>query len=132
MTTLADPVPVTTLLEELRTVIDERETISTRDSVLSARKLELEHALIGYHETTGLTSVKGGGMTVSFDDDALRAKYDPEKWQSIMQWAVQSGHDYIVQRRLTDAKVIALIKDGVELPEGLSLESFCKISTRRI
>lgn len=125
-------IPVTSLLEELRGIIDERETIAARDSTLSRRKSEIEVALLSYHDATGLESVKGGGMSVSFDGDACRAKYDPEKFNEIMAWAVATGNQHILQRRLTDARIVSLIKDGVALPDGLSVEPYTKISTRRI
>lgn len=122
---------ISTILEELRAVIDEREQLSMRDSELSKRKDELEKQLLDYHGESGLQSVKGGGLTISFDDSAVRAKYDPDKWNNIIRWAVETGNEHVIQRRLTDKKCESLLKEGVAFPDGLTLENYTKISTRR-
>jgi hypothetical protein len=128
---MAPRATVNELLTELRDVIDQRERLSTQDSALSKRKSYLEHELLAVHESEGVDSVSGAGMTVSFDDAAMRVKYDPEKWAGICRWAIETGNDHIIQRRLTDAKVMDLIENGTALPEGLTVENYVKISTRR-
>lgn len=127
----AEKTTPTTLLAELRGVIDQREELAKQDRTLAQRKEQIERALLAYHNDTGLDSLSGAGLSVSFDGDAMRAAYDPEKWKDIVRWAVESGNDFIVQRRLTDAKVIDLVKNGVELPPGLTLENYTKLSVRR-
>jgi hypothetical protein len=37
-----------------------------------------------------------------------------------------------VQRRLTDAKVLELVRNGVALPWGLEVESYRDIQVRRV
>jgi hypothetical protein len=119
------------VLGELREVIDERERLATADRELSKRREALERELLAFHEDSGLDSLAGAGLSVSFDAAAMRAKYEPERWADIVRWAVTTGHDHIIQRRLTDAKVLDLIENGVELPPGLTVENYTKLSVRR-
>jgi uncharacterized protein YlxW (UPF0749 family) len=128
---VAQATNVTETLRMLRQVIDEREQLAAQDKVLSERKSALEAELLNFHASTGLNSCAGAGLSVTFDDGAVRAKYDPSKWADIVKWAVSTGNDHIIQRRLTDAKVIDLIENGTALPEGLTVESYTKLSTRR-
>lgn len=121
----------TELLAELRGIKDERDTLNQELSKLAERESRIERELLAFHEATGLSSLSGGGLSVSFDPDALRAKYDPDQWSGIVRWAVEHGHDYIVQRRLSDAKIVELAAGGTELPAGLTLESYTKLSIRR-
>ena len=118
------------LLTDLRAVVDERETLSTRDGELSKLKAEIEYALQCKAKEQGVPGFKSDAGSITFVDD-LRAKYDPERWDAIVEWAVSSGNHFIFQRRLTDVKVKALVVEGVALPDGLSLESYTKTSFRR-
>lgn len=119
-----------TKLERLREIIDMREQLAVTDRELSAERSQIERELDDYSKDSGLDTFKGGGMSVSFSD-AMRAKYEPEKWPDIVRALVESGNEHLIQRRLTDAKVEELaLTSG--LPEGLSLESYRKISVRRI
>ena len=121
---------ITELLTELRSIRDEREQLASRDKALSDRESYIKDRLMDYHVSTGLDSVSGGGLTISYKEK-LRAGYDPEKWTDIMRWAVNTGHEYLIQRRLTDSRVADLATSGVELPEGLRIETFTDISVRR-
>jgi uncharacterized protein YlxW (UPF0749 family) len=122
---------ITETLSKLRQVRDQIDQANAALSSLKQQEQHLERKLEDYHQQTGLDSVKGGGLTVSFAP-AFRATYTPELWPEIVKWAVASGNGHIVQRRLTDAKVIELVDNGVALPEGLSLESYTKMSIRRV
>lgn len=119
-----------TTLERLRTAIDEREVLRARDRELSDEIGQIERQLDDYSKAHGLDNFKGGGMSVSFKE-AFRAKYEPEKWDGVLKWAVETGNTFIVQRRLTDAKVEELAMT-CGLPDGLGIESYRKIYTRRI
>lgn len=119
------------ILLELRKIKDERDELSQRDGALATREESIKRTLIGFHEQTGLTQLANHGLVVSFDPNKLRTKYEPAKWDAIMKWAIDNGFGYIVQRRLTDAKVIDLIQQGVALPDGLTTEAFTYVSIRR-
>lgn len=121
---------ITQILEQLRAVKDEKDTVNARLSELAATEADIERQLREFHETSGLDSVSGGGLTVSFKPQ-LRAAYDPDKWTSIVRWAVDTGHEYLIQRRLTDTKVAELAMSDVGLPDGLRVESHLAVSVRR-
>lgn len=121
----------TELLVELREIKDQKDALNGQLSALHEREEAINKQLLGVHEASGLESLSGGGLSVHFDPHAMRAKYEPEQWAGIVAWAVATGRDYIVQRRLSDGKILDLVKEGVELPEGLTLEGYTKISVRR-
>ncbi len=120
-----------TLLSELRSIKDRGDELAEEQKKLSERRQQIEYALMDFHKTTGLASFSGAGISVFFDDEAMRATYDPEKWNEVCEWAVKTGNQHIIQRRLTDSKVLDLIDAGVALPAGLGVESYVKISIRR-
>jgi len=120
------------VLKNMRALRDEREVLNDRDREIGTQLQSLERELLQYHEATGLLKIAGDGMSVSFDPDALRAKYEPEKWKEVVAWAVASGNEHIIQRRLTDSKVVDLIASGIPLPDGLSVETYTKMNIRRV
>lgn len=128
---VAEKTNVQAVLAELREVIDERERLAQEDRTLAKRRERLEGELLSFHESSGLDSLSGAGLSVHFDSAAMRCKYEPDRWTEIVRWAVESGNDFIIQRRLTDTKVLDLVENGVELPPGLTLESYTKLGIRR-
>lgn len=131
MTTTQPTTSVDAMLARLRTLIDANEELDRQKKELSDERQQIERDLMAFHKTTGLEKFAGSGMAVTIDPKALRATYVPDRWPDIVKWAVDSGHGYIVQRRLSDAKVVDLFDQGVPLPDGLSLEGYTKISVRR-
>jgi len=81
-------------------------------------------------ESQGTEKTSAHGVTASIVTK-WRAKYTPEKWGDLVKWAAANGYDYLIQRRLTDTKVMELVDKGVALPEGLSVESYKDINFRR-
>jgi hypothetical protein len=122
---------ITELLTELRAIIDERERLADQDRNLSRRKSAVEASLLSFHARTGLEKLSGAGLSVTFNPAATRCRYEPDRWEGIVRWAVATGNLHIIQRRTSDAKIIDLIAEGVALPEGLTIESFTDLSVRR-
>lgn len=81
-------------------------------------------------EENGTEKTTAHGVTASIVTK-WRAKYDPSKWSDLVKWAATNGYDYLIQRRLTDSKVMELVDNGVELPDSLSVESYKDINFRR-
>jgi hypothetical protein len=102
------------------------------EALKSARQacdvLELKIKIAMEHAGTEKTSAHG--VTASIVTK-WRAKYAPDKWSDLVKWAAGNGYDYLIQRRLTDSKVMELVDQGVELPDGLSVESYKDINFRR-
>lgn len=118
------------LLDRCRDVRDARDQIKQADSVLGGIEDEIEVHVLRIAEAQEVDALSGRRMSCTVRDDQ-RARYDPEKWDAILQWAIQNGHGYIFHRRMADAKVEQLAIDGVEFPDGLTLEPYKKISFRR-
>lgn len=119
------------ILADLRGINDERSRLSELDGRLSKKKQAIEMQLLDLHAETGLSAMKGGGMSVSFDENAMRATVQPEHWESVKKWLCDNGHSSAIQRRLTDNAIIEMVQGGVALPEGLTLVSYVKINARR-
>lgn len=127
----ATQINVEAVLTELRALRDRKDELNASLKAVSEHEASLQAALLDWHAETNLESVKGGGLSVSFKPD-FRAKYTPELWPEIVKWAVATGNDHIIQRRITDAKVIELVDNGVALPDGLNLEAYVKLNIRRV
>lgn len=102
------------------------------------RKAKMERSLLVDIETDieskmkelGIESASEDGVSVS-TKTKWRAKYEPELWGDIVKWAASSGLDYVVQRRLNDAKIMELVDNGIALPQGLTVESYNDLAFRR-
>ncbi len=130
MTTAIGASNVDAMLTELRSIVDQSDALNDQLSALSERKREIERGLIAFSEDSGLTSFATEGMSITVKEKT-RAKYDPERWEELVGWAVANDKTYLIQRRLTDAKVVDMVDNGEPLPEGLSLEPFAQVIYRR-
>ena len=119
------------LLRCLRVAQDEKDEINAAMKKISARIEEAETLLTVALRDSGQTKAADEQISVSLGKK-WRAKYDPEKWESIIGALIGSGYGHVVQRRLTDTKVEEMFNNGVPLPDGLSLEAFDNLSTRRL
>lgn len=118
------------LLDQFKAVIDERESLAIRDLELGKLKVDLERRIKDHAEATGLNQFANDFISVTVSDEN-RAKIDPAKWDDIFKWAAETGNINLIHRRVSDAKVIALIEEGVELPEGLGIDPYKKLAYRR-
>lgn len=119
------------LLTELRAIIDEREQLAEQDRKLSARKAQIERDIQRFSETHGVNKFSGGGLSVSVQDK-LRVTYVPEEWPNFLRWAIETGNDHLIQRRITENKVLDLMASGTVVPaELVKTEAYRKVSIRR-
>lgn len=117
------------LLSRYREIIEARDALSAQEKALSEELAGICTQLIRFSEDSGLTSFADGNLSISVQEK-MRAKYDPEKWRDIVKWDLENDIG-AVQRRLTDAKIEALIEEGIPFPEGLTLEPVKRVSHRR-
>lgn len=121
---------ISAALTALRETIDELEAVREREVELNKKRYAIERELLSIHESTGLVAMANDYISVSVEDKD-RATYAPDCWDDVLKWAVETGNMNIIQRRLSDAKVVALIGEGIPLPAGLGIEPYKKISHRR-
>lgn len=114
------------LVELEAKLADAKAIVSALDREIGDLKSGLKQALI----ESGQDKAAAHGVTVSVVEK-YRATYDPANWPQIVKWAVETGNDHIIQRRLTDAKVVELIRSGEALPWGLDAESYRDLLVRR-
>lgn len=91
---------------------------------------EAEHQIGEYMAAESLDKLSANGITLYYKDKA-RARYEPEKWGELVAWAVRVGRTDLVQRRLSDAKVLELMDSGQEMPDGLTVEFYKSLEFRR-
>jgi hypothetical protein len=119
------------LLSELRSVMDEQDETNKRLSDLRVRRDAIEARLIDLHKVTKLTTFANDVLTVNVAPDTMRVGYDPDRWDSIVKFFVDAGRIDVVQRRLSESKILELLDSGAELPDGLKFDGYTKISVRR-
>jgi hypothetical protein len=113
--------------KERKDALDEAEAVA---KAIRAEASELEDQILEVLNTLDLDSVAIDGISAK-RVTKWRAKYVPDQWSAIVSWAVANGYDYLVQRRLNDTKVLELVDGGIQLPEGLSMETYTDLSFRR-
>lgn len=112
---------------------EKRDALDVAEQAAKAARAEvhaLESQILEMLEALDIESVAADGLNVK-RVEKWRAKYDPARWSEIVSWAVSNGFDYLVQRRLNDAKIMELIDQGIRLPDGLSVECYSDLSFRR-
>jgi len=122
--------PINILLQQFR---EKRDALDVAEQAAKAARAEvhaLETQILDTLEALDIESVAAEGLNVK-RVEKWRAKYDPARWSEIVSWAVANGFDYLVQRRLNDAKIMELIDQGIRLPDGLSVECYSDLSFRR-
>lgn len=124
-----DTIDTSALLARYRAVLDRAESLRVEQSKLADEREAIERQLVEFSEAHGVQQFGDDEISVTVAEK-LRVKYDPEQWADIVRWDLETGTG-AVQRRLTDAKIISLIEDGVPLPAGLSVEGFKKVTYRR-
>ena len=130
METTTEPATLGQLLAEFRKAQDHKDDCDA--ALKRAREAcdNLEYRIREAMEAAGTEKTSAHGVTASIVTK-WRAKYDPAHWGDLVKWAASNGYDYLIQRRLTDTKVMELVDKGVELHPGLSVESYKDINFRR-
>jgi hypothetical protein len=125
---------INALLVKYRDALDHKDEV---EAALSAAKrqceaieFEIRSALEQTGQWTPGAKVGTDGITCTVCTK-WRAKYEPEKWKDIVKWAVETGNEHLIQRRLSDKPVMEIIDTGGTLPEGLSVQPFDELKFRR-
>lgn len=122
------------LLAQYRAATDAIDAIDEVRKVHVETKEQLKRDILARMEAEGMVAdgdqVKGGGVTATIQKK-WRARHEPSAWPSILAWATREGYTDLVQKRLTDSKVMDLVDSGVALPDGLNVEPFTDLACRR-
>ncbi len=108
----------------------QREELKATQSVVTAIEDEIRERMKRTGKWEAGCSMKVPGLSVSVSQK-YNAVYDPEKWAAVMKWATDNDYTHIVQRRLSAAPVRELELAGVALPDGLKVEPYLDLGTRR-
>lgn len=119
------------LLELKATLHDKKDELNAELSGVNKRLDEVDADIVHAMRDSGQTRAANERVSVTMGQK-WRAGYDPDKWPAIMEALISSGYGHVVQRRLTDAKVIEMFENGIPLPDGLTLEPFPELSHKRL
>ena len=125
---------VSELLASRKALINLKDKAADELSKIGGQIEDVDRALMGAMKDLGMTKdgakVSEHGLTATMRTK-WRAKYEPDQWPAIFKWAAESGRDYLIHRRLSDAKVMELVDEGVSLPDGLTTEAYPSLDFRR-
>ena len=121
---------VDTIARRYREIVDEQDVHKAAIKHLDIERKELDRKLFALRDELGLDRFPTKHITLSVVDRSV-TRYDPEHFTSIVEWAIEHGLVSILQRRFSDGKIAALAADGVELPEGMWIESVTRVNHRR-
>lgn len=118
------------LLDDLRDTIDVIDELNTSLSAAKKQRRAIEDKLTKAAEAAGVDSFSNPRISVSIKED-FAAAYDPELWNDLVAWAVETGNLQLIQRRISTKPVKELIDNGMEIPAGVRLEPVTKLNVRR-
>lgn len=131
-------IPTTAAVPTLGEMLAKKKTLHDRKDELNAELTavnkdldSVDHRIIDALKASEQSKATANGITVSLGT-TWRASYAPEMWEGIVKWAVQNDMTYLVQRRLSDSKVMELVDRGIQLPDGLKVEGYANLSHRRV
>lgn len=118
------------LLDDLRLTMDLIDELNQSLKVASKQRKAIEAKLQKAAESAGVDSFSNSQISVSFREDMI-ASYEPEHWNELVAWCVETGNYQLIQRRISTKPVKELIDNGLEIPAGVRLEPTTKINIRR-
>jgi hypothetical protein len=125
-----ETLPQGSLLRSYSAVLSMLDSVGDIEKKLNTLRSAMKEEFVRRASVEGVEKFSGDGLSVTVKDKAI-VKYDPEKWDDILKWLVDSGHGYCVHRRLSEAKIQELMDNGVRLPDGLAFDSIKEVSHRR-
>lgn len=117
-------------LRKLRLLSDQLDRIEAMKRERNARWVALERYIAEESERVGVSKFSGDGISVSVEQD-IRVSYEPEKWDDLLRWAVETGNTSVVQRRVGEAAIKSMVDAGMGQPPGVKLSPYTKVSVRR-
>jgi len=113
-----------------KSLLDQKDALNAQLKELNKQIEASESEAMELLTAHGLDKVSGAGITL-YTREKWRAKYDPELWGELVKWAASSGRTDLIQRRLSDAKVLEYVDSGADVPPGLSVEAYTALEFRR-
>jgi hypothetical protein len=120
------------LLATLRKYIDQKDELEAQVKTLNEAVERIEAEVKARMMESKTEKVSGAGLTVTLSEKQ-GVRYDPHHWDMIVKTFVDAGKIYLIQRRLSDAKIREEFAAGsLQLPKGLTIEPFRDLSVRRV
>jgi hypothetical protein len=122
------------LMRAWREARAEEDRIAGLLAAAKAVREDVEHKIADVFRARGVFedgyAVRVPGLTATVRTK-FRPTYEPEKWTGIVDWASRTGNYAVLQRRLGERAILALVDAGAELPDGLGVEGFKELSFTR-
>ena len=117
------------LTEAYKDVLGGLDENRAEQKLLNQHKSDLAIEVMRRCEAEGIDKLAGNGITLSLRDKAV-VKIDGD-WQDIVEALTLTGHAYLIQRRITAAKLEEEMVAGMRIPDGITVETIREISHRR-
>jgi len=119
------------MIVRLRKLKDHKDEVNAVLKDINAEEVELESAIMAGLRESGQDKATVKGIGTASISKKYRAGAEPEAWNDIYKWCVDTGNTHILHRALTAAKVGELIDNGVQMPKGLRMDPYEDLSFRR-
>lgn len=122
------------LLASLAEIRNEKERLNGLLSAESKKEVDVERKILDAMDSCGLTAdgqKVGSAFGTATRQTKWRAVYDPEKWPEVVKWCAENGRTDLIQRRLSDARVMEIVDRGETLPDGITPQSYTDLLFRR-
>lgn len=117
------------LCDRYSACLAELDALRAHEKALNATKTELAAEVMRRCDAEGIDKLVGTGITLSIREKAV-VKVSGD-WEQILRELCDSGHGFVVQRRVTASKLQEEMDAGMRMPDGLSIETVREVSHRR-
>lgn len=117
------------LCDAYREVLSELDEHRAAEKQLNSRKSELQFEVLRRCDSESIDKLSGSGITLSVREKPV-VKINGD-WDEIVKALTESGHSYLIQRRVSAGKLQEEMDNGLRLPEGVSIEIIREIGHRR-
>ena len=117
------------LCDAYREVLTELDEHRAKEKQLNSRKSALQAEVMQRCDAESIDKLSGSGITLSVrEKPVVKIAGD---WNEIVKALTDSGHSYLIQRRVSAGKLQEEMDNGLRLPEGVSIEMIREVSHRR-
>ena len=124
-----DTMKIGELCDAYREVLTELDEHRATEKQLNSRKAELQAEVMRRCDSESIDKLSGNGITLSIREKPV-VKISGD-WDEIVKALTESGHSYLIQRRVSAGKLQEEMDNGLRLPEGVSIETIREVGHRR-
>lgn len=117
------------LCDAYRSILGELDECRAQEKQLNSRKSELQSEVLRRCDAESIDKLAGDGITLTVREKPF-VKIEGD-WDQIVKALAESGHSYLIQRRVSAGKLQEEMDSGLRLPDGVSIETVREVGHRR-